>query len=414
MSQLQQLIKQMCPNGVEWKTLGEVGSFFNGVTGKSKKDFENGNAKFISYMNVFTNPKLKIDVDDTIQINEGEKQNTLQYGDAIFTTSSETPDESGMSAVLTTQTDERLYLNSFCFGFRFNNLDCISPDFYSYIFRSEPLRKQIVKCANGVTRYNISKESFAKVKIPIPPIEIQKRIVEILDLFTNLTATLTAELNLRRKQFVHYREKLLSLDGVPAVERKKLGEVISDLRTGLNPRIHFKLNTNDAKGYYITVRELKGFDFEVDEKTDRINDSAVVRINERSKLKIGDVLFSGTGTIGRTALIKRLPNNYNIKEGVYAITPLPNIIDSKYLIYLFHTDLIMDVINSKAGGSTVRSIPMAELKNIQIPVPPLAVQQSIVEKLDKFTALIGNIEKELDLRQKQYEYYREQLLNFNS
>jgi type I restriction enzyme S subunit len=249
-------------------------------------------------------------------------------------------------------------------------------------------------------------------QIPLPPLAIQTRIVEILDHFTNLTANLTAELNLRRKQFEHYREKLLSLDGVEGVEWKKLGEVISDLRTGLNPRIHFKLNTDDAQNYYITVRELKGFDFEVDEKTDRINNSAVLRINERSKLKIGDILFSGTGTIGRTALIKRLPTNYNIKEGVYAITPKPNIIDSKYLIYLLHTDLIMDVINSKSGGSTVRSIPMAELKNIPLPIPSLKTQHSIVSILDKFTALIENIEKELALRQKQYEYYREELLRF--
>ncbi len=202
--------KMLCPNGVEWKTLGEVGTFFNGVTGKSKKDFENGNAKFISYMNVFTNPKLNIDVNDTIQINEGEKQNTLQYGDAIFTTSSETPDESGMSAVLTTQSDEKLYLNSFCFGFRFNSLENINPDFYSYIFRSEPLRKQIVKCANGVTRYNISKESFAKVKIPVPPLAVQQTIVEQLDKFTALIQNLENELALRQKQYEYYREKLLS------------------------------------------------------------------------------------------------------------------------------------------------------------------------------------------------------------
>lgn len=196
--------------GVEMKTLGEVGSFYNGVTGKSKKDFENGNAKFISYKNVFTNSKMNVDVDDTIQIYEGEKQNTLQYGDVIFTTSSETPDESGMSSVLTTRTKEKLYLNSFCFGFRFNNLESISPDFYSYIFRSEPLRKQIVKCANGVTRYNISKESFAKVKIPIPPLAVQQTIVEQLDKFTALIQNIENELALRQKQYEYYREKLLS------------------------------------------------------------------------------------------------------------------------------------------------------------------------------------------------------------
>ena len=75
-------------------------------------------------------------------------------------------------------------------------------------------------------------------------------------------------------------------------EVKTLGDCIEYIRTGLNPRIHFKLNTTDAYGYYITVRELNGMDIVIDEQTDRINHQAVLRINERSKLKIGDVLFS--------------------------------------------------------------------------------------------------------------------------
>ena len=160
------------------------------------------------------------------------------------------------------------------------------------------------------------------------------------------------------------------------------------MRTGLNPRTHFKLNTDDATGYYITVRELKGFSFEVDDKTDRVNEAALKRINERSNLKIGDVLYSGTGTLGKTALIKELPTWWNIKEGVYAITP-KNVLDSVYLIYLMQSDYFRNNVYSRTSGTTVRSIPMKELKEIPIPLPSLPEQSRIVSRLD---AAFGEIE----------------------
>lgn len=105
MSRFEQLINRFCPNGVEYKTLSELGHFFGGLTGKSKEDFSNGNAKFITYTNVYSNPALVIDISDSVKIGANEKQHTLKYGDILFTGSSETPDECGMSSVLTQNTD---------------------------------------------------------------------------------------------------------------------------------------------------------------------------------------------------------------------------------------------------------------------------------------------------------------------
>ena len=181
---------------------------------------------------------------------------------------------------------------------------------------------------------------------------------------------------------------------------KTIGEVIDHLRTGLNPRTHFKLNTPDAEGYYITVRELKGFAIEPDEKTDKVNRAAIKRINERSNLKIGDVLFSGTGTIGKTALVSELPVNWNIKEGVYAMTPKHSELNSKYFIYYIGSDLFLRLVNDKAAGTGVRSIPMKELVKLPISIPSLTEQQSIVDYLDsafaKIDAMKANAEKALN------------------
>ena len=215
MSKVFELVDRLCPEGVECRELGSLGKFYSGLTGKSKEDFtSNGNATFITYMNVYSNLALKTDVKDFVHIRQNEKQNTIQYGDVIFTGSSETLDECGMSSVLTTRPQQKLYLNSFCFGYRFDNLNLFLPDFTKHLFRSDEIRKQIIKTANGVTRFNVSKKKMQSVKIPLPPLEVQGKIVEILDQFHTLTTSLTegipAEIEARRKQYQYYRDKLLS------------------------------------------------------------------------------------------------------------------------------------------------------------------------------------------------------------
>ncbi len=194
--------------------MGEIGKFFGGLTGKSKADFSNGNARFISYMNVYSNIALNQSANEFVRILPDEKQNILQYGDALFTGSSETPDECGMSSVVTTEPKEPLYLNSFSFGFRLDDTSIYHPDFLKHLLRSKAIRAQIAKTANGVTRFNVSKALFAKVTLPIPPIELQVKIANILDRFealvNDLTQGLPAEIAAVKEQYEYYRNKLLT------------------------------------------------------------------------------------------------------------------------------------------------------------------------------------------------------------
>lgn len=175
MSYIEKLIKKYCPNGVKYKSLGELGDFYPGLNGKSKEDFKNGNKKFITYMNVFSNLAIDFNINDKVKINNNENQNTIKYGDVIFTGSSETINECGMSSVVNKEVNEDIYLNSFCFGFRFYDNSIILPDFSKYIFRSNDIRKEIIKTANGVTRFNISKSKIIKIKIPHPSNRNTKR-----------------------------------------------------------------------------------------------------------------------------------------------------------------------------------------------------------------------------------------------
>lgn len=199
---------------IQWKTMGEIGTFYGGLSGKSKEDFTDGNETFISYMNVYSNIALQTDVSDMVKIKPGEKQNTIQYGDALFTGSSETPEECGMSSVLTTHTDKKLYLNSFCFGYRLNDSSLFLPDFLKHLLRSKQIRRQISRTANGVTRFNVSKKLFAKIMLPIPPLELQEKIVAILDRFetlvNDLSEGLPAEIAAVKEQYEYYRNRLLT------------------------------------------------------------------------------------------------------------------------------------------------------------------------------------------------------------
>ncbi len=194
------------------------------------------------------------------------------------------------------------------------------------------------------------------------------------------------------------------LDGVE-VEWKMLGEVIHSLKTGLNPRQNFSLNTLDAQGYYVTVREIQNGKVVFLDKTDRVNDRALKIINGRSNLEAGDILFSGTGTVGRIAVIEENPINWNIKEGVYTIKPIKEKIAPRFLSYLLQSSKIVKDYSKKIVGNPVISLPMGDLKKLLIPIPcpdnpekSLAIQSEIVRILDKFTALTAELTAELNMR----------------
>ena len=287
--------------------------------------------------------------------------------------------------------------------------------------------------------------------VPVPSLDVQNRIVNVLDNFekicSDLNIGLPAEIEARQKQYEYYRDKLLTFaeTGNTILSRAEqsraeqsraeqsraliklvqyvygcvwleLGDVIVSLNTGLNPRKFFKLNTEDATNYYITIREMKDGKIVPSEKTDRMNDEARKLCNNRSNLEVGDVLFSGTGTIGETAVIEKEPSNWNIKEGVYAIKPNQTMIQPMYLRYILITDFIKKEYMKKAAGGTVQSVPMGELKKIRIPVPSLQEQSRIVEVLKKLddlcNGLTNGLPAEIEARQKQYEYYRDKLLSF--
>ena len=391
MSKLEELIQKYCPDGVEWKPLSELGDFYSGLTGKTKEDFRDGNAKFITYVNIFNNPSLKTDVEEKVKIAPGEKQNTIQYGDALFTGSSETPDECGMCSVLTHQTDEKLYLNSFCFGFRFFDLSDKCPSFMKHLFRSTSIRKAICRTANGVTRFNVSKKEFAKIEIPIPPLPVQEEIVRVLDTFTELQAELQAELQKRLQQYNYYRDNLLSFDGRTDVEWKKLGEMCSVLRgkrltkSQLSPDGRYKVFHGGIEpiGYY-------------GECNREANTTMVINVG------------ASAGTIGFSK------DMFWSSDGCFCLSQTP-LLSSRYLYYYLQTK--EPYLMSRVRRAGIPTLDGKVLEDLLIPTPTLEEQQKIVDILDRFDALTtdltAGLPAEIEKRRQQYEFYRDKLLTFN-
>jgi type I restriction enzyme S subunit len=407
MSLLESLLSEHCPGGVEYKALGELGDFYGGLTGKSKEDFKDGNAKFITYMNVFNNLDVNTDISDRVKIGETERQRTVQLGDVLFTGSSETPDECGMAAVMTTQSDEPLYLNSFCFGFRLFDAALLLPGFSKYLFRSEELRKQIVRTASGVTRFNVSKEKMKKVRIPLPPIPVQRKIVEILDNFTELTAELTA----RKTQYEYYRDSLLSFSETERVKWLTLGQIAQEIFRGAGIKRDQVTETGTPCVRYGEIYTTYDVWFK-----ECVSHTDAATIPSKKYFSHGDVLFAITGeSVEEIAKSTAYVGHENCLAGG-DIVVVKHTQNPKYLSYaLSTTDAQVQKSKGKVKSKVVHSSTSA-IANLCVPVPPIEEQNRIADILDNFynlvTDLTGGLPAEIAARQKQYEYYRDKLLTF--
>ena len=380
---------------VEWKTLGEVAELYAGLSGKNKEHFQKGNAPYVTYKNIFENLAVDSSILEMVSIEADERQHAIKYGDILITGSSENIEEVGMASVVTFHPETEIYLNSFSFGIRFHSAIQLSPEFTKYLFRSDLLRKQIMKTASGVTRFNVSKKKFLAITLPVPPLRVQARIVEILDKFTQLEAELEAELEARRKQYAYYRDQLLNFSQYPPlnvnIKWRTLGEV-AEIGTGSSNRQDEA--ENGVYPFYVRSKNI------LRSSTYQFDETAIIIPGEGG---IGDIFHY---TEGKYALHQRA---YRIKVNA------ENELFPKFLFY-YMTNAFKPFILSRCVGATATSIRKPMLTDFPIPLPPLSEQRRIVDILDRFDTLTNSISeglpKEIALRRKQYAYYRDALLSF--
>lgn len=212
------------------------------------------------------------------------------------------------------------------------------------------------------------------------------------------------------------KENILELITNEEVEWKKLGEVLKSITTGLNPRKNFVLN-DDSSGeltcWYITTKDYS--DTEeikfIEGKTARITKEAKEKINNRSKLEKGDLLFSAVGTVGKVAIVDIDTSNFDVNESTFVLKCDEKYLNNKYLLYLLREHRFQAQVKSLLKGSTLSGIRKGSLEKIKVPIPSLKLQEKIVYILDKLTLLQSELQSELQARTKQYTYYREHLLS---
>ncbi|MCR9641632.1 restriction endonuclease subunit S [Vibrio alginolyticus] len=273
---------------------------------------------------------------------------------------------------------------------------------------------------SGGGRAKLTKGKLVDIPLPIPcpdnpekSLAIQAEIVRILDAFTAMTAELTAELNMRKKQYNYYRDKLLSFEE-GEVEWKTLGD-ISDFTYGYAAKAQ---ESGDARFVRITDINTNGKLSPADHMYVDISEE-----NERYLLKKDDLLMARTGaTFGKTMIFEE---EY---PAIYAgflikLSLDPNIVNPKYYWHFAQSDLFWDQANKLVSGGGQPQFNANALKQVKLPVPypsdtakSLAEQARIVLILDKFDAIASSLSeglpREIELRQKQYEYYRDLLLSF--
>ena len=384
--------------------LKEIGTFYSGLSGKSKSDFSEGNALLVTYRNIFNNPVLNPAIKDTVVVGKDEKQNEVLWGDILITGSSETPADAGMSSVVLFNPQEKMYLNSFCFGFRLNDMNEALPSYIGHLLRSISIRAAISKTAFGVTRFNVNRMRFADIEIPLPPLNIQKEIVSILDSFTSLIDKMKQEVEMRKKQMEYYREKLMAPQKNWKI--KTLGEIgtftrgnglqKSDFRVKGFPCVHY----GQIHTYYNTcIYKTKSFcEEDLAKKLQKASygDLLIATTSEDVKACCKAAVWFGAGDVA-----------YSGDSFCYSHDQ-----DPKYMAYLFQTEMFAKQKQKAATGAKVIRVSGESMASFSFAFPPLVQQRQIASILDTFETYISKLEKMIELRQKQYEYYREKLLTF--
>lgn len=186
--------------GTRHKKLGEVANIYNGLQGKRKEDFKKGGAVFLPYKNVFNNNKVDLNYLETVHISPGEKQEAIQTGDIFITKSSENREGIGKSAILSEEIKTPCYLNSFCFGIRMSPSSDLEPEFIFTYLNSKKIRENIMRVAQGATRFNLNKSELETLDIPVLPPAHREKTTNYIESTLEKAKSLEEEARLLKEQ----------------------------------------------------------------------------------------------------------------------------------------------------------------------------------------------------------------------
>ena len=384
MSKLDELIQELCPDGVEYKKLGEISNISRGRV-MSKDYIKNNIGQFPVYSSQTEN--------------NGELGKIAPYdfdGEYLTWTTD------GANAGSVFYRNGKFSITNVCGLIKVKN-ELVNTKYLYYALTIET-HKYV---NSGMGNPKLMSNVMVEVKVPVPPLEVQCEIVHILDKFTLLTAELTAELTARRKQYEYYRNYILN--NVKA-EKKELSDVCDFLRGPFGSSL--KKEYFKESGYVVYEQQhaiYQKLDFRYFIDADKFSQL------KRFEVKPGELIVSCSGTIGKVFVIPENAPKGIINQALLNLKP-KDFVKAKYIKYFFENTL-GEVLNNSARGGAIKNVPsVGELKKIKIYIPCKDEQKKIISTLDRFDKLCNDITSgipaEIEVRQKQYEYYRDKLLTF--
>lgn len=266
----------------------------------------------------------------------------------------------------------------------------VNPRILKYYTHSKPYFDWVRSFDTGGTRGNINAKTYGDMPIMLPPRKLQDKIVSVLkSLDDKIEVNRKTNENLEQQAQALFKSWFVDFEPFKNGEfvESELGmipkgwrvvsldEMTSKFGTGLNPRKNFKLG--EGNNYYVTIKNMGNNRVYLDDKCDKVTDDAIEKINKRSKLQEGDLLFSGIGTIGRVALVTQTPTNWNTSESVFNMHPTQNI-SSEFLYILLLSDVFQQYVKIHAQGGVQQGIRMASLKEYRMAIP----EDSLLRKFD--------------------------------
>lgn len=401
-SKLKELIQELCPDGVEYKTLGEIATISRGGN-LQKKDFCSEGVPCIHYGQIYTRYGLFADKTFTFISEDCAKKQKLAYpNDIVMAVTSENIED--VCKCVAWLGDRAVAVSGHTAIIHHSQ----NAKYLTYYFYTEMFAAQKRKLVHGTKVMEVTPDTLNAVIIPVPPLQVQSEIVKILDNFTELAAELTAELTARRKQYEFYRSMILRSS--KTATEKTLGEICDFVRGPFGGSLKKENFTKEGYAVYEQQHAIYG-----DFKFRYFVNKAKYDGMQRFSVKPGDLIMSCSGTMGRIAIIPDDAPEGIINQALLKLTPKAGV-SNRYLKYCFE-DTIEAQMNSEARGGAIKNVAsVAVLKDIKIQIPSLTEQNRIVTTLDYFYDLCNDLTSglpaEIEARQRQYEYYRDKLLTF--
>lgn len=406
MSRIDDLIRELAPEGVTFKALGDVGEFIRG-NGLQKSDLTDEGAPAIHYGQVHTTYGTW--AMETVSFVDPDFAKTLRRaapGDLVLATTSE--DDEAVAKAVAWLGDEDAAISGDAYIYR-HTLD---PKYVAYYFQSDQFQDQKKRSITGTKVRRISGDALARIQIPVPPIEVQAEISRILDGYSSfeseLQDALTSELTARQKQYDFHWAVLLAPSA--AWRSTTLGEVAT-----VFDGPHATPKKTEAGPWYLSISSLKDGRFDLSASA-HLGDDEYLAWTRRVTPRAGDTMFSYETRLGQAAYWDRNePAALGRRMGL--LRPREEVIDPRFLTLVYLGPQFQRLIEEKTvSGSTVDRIPIADMASWEISIPSLEEQRRLVRILDKLETAVGGLAsslgREITARRKQYEYYRDRLFTF--